>query len=81
MDYGKLSGTLYHEASLLAQQHLPGESTMSFQLKHPEILLKEEAVTIRFSVPVVTANEALVVMRSENEKGKEFTGYLRLSKN
>lgn len=81
MDYGKLSGTLYHEASLLAQQHLPVKSTMSFQLNHPEILLKEEAVTIRFSVPVVIVNEVLVVMRSENEKGKEFTGYLRLSKN
>ena len=77
MDFGKLYGQLYHGARSLAEKHLQSETKMTFQLNYPKLLLREAEVLIRFSVPVATDKEVLVVIRSETEKANQFTGYLR----
>lgn len=71
---------LFNEALQLGLNRMPEKCKISFQLNNEHRLLnKSKPCRIRFSFPVVSAGQLLIVIQSEDSGFEAFTGYFSAS--
>ena len=77
LDSAELAQRLFTEAKLLIPKDISLKPhRISFQLNNEQLLATDKTIKLRFSFPVTTGKEILIVVCSDN--AVEFTGYLRV---
>lgn len=71
---------LFAEASGIGDNLLSGNNKISFHLNNANPLRKEKSLKLRFSFPITTDDELLIVLKSGDIAATPLTGYFRAYK-